>query len=300
MRSNTQKVLIVDDEEDLRDILASYIESIGYSYDEAENGRSALEKIEKESFSLILSDIHMPEMTGIQLLQKIREHKNPVPFIFISSYCANDTSIEAMKLGAYDYLEKPFKPSIVKALIKEAVESNNTPQIKKTIPIQATAYELSEIAEEAKRKNKALEKTKVKLGSNPDKLTEKQLSAVQFAEAALEQLEKTSHAIRNIKSKSHANNSWEISFLSRTVKNIFGAAHRAHDKNILNLSYTLSKSLESFKARSNVTEDQAKAIAFAHKTLALLMKALAKHETVDQVLNQATEEAIEKLKQLST
>lgn len=110
-------ILICDDETDIVSALKIYLASDDYRLFEAYNGRQALEQIEAEEIHLILLDIMMPEMDGIQVLMKMRETKN-IPVIFLTAKGEDTDKILGLNLGADDYITKPFNPVELLARVK--------------------------------------------------------------------------------------------------------------------------------------------------------------------------------------
>ena len=103
------KILIVDDEPEIRNFLRLYLENEGYCVEEAGNGNDALNLIEKGDISLCLLDVMMPGMDGFHVLKKIRESSN-IPVIILSARDTDPDKILGLNLGADDYLSKPFNP----------------------------------------------------------------------------------------------------------------------------------------------------------------------------------------------
>jgi DNA-binding NtrC family response regulator len=104
---SSYKIVVVDDDSNMRNMLFTALSRVsGYNVMQAESGDRALECLKDEDIDLVISDMRMPNMTGIHLLKKIRESGNLVPFIIITAYGTIDNAVEAMKLGANDYLEK--------------------------------------------------------------------------------------------------------------------------------------------------------------------------------------------------
>jgi DNA-binding NtrC family response regulator len=103
------KILVVDDEQLIRESLVFILNKENYDVDEAENGLLALEKIKKESYDLVITDIEMPEMKGVELLKKIREVSPQTFVVIITAYGSLDTAIAALRHGAYDYILKPLE-----------------------------------------------------------------------------------------------------------------------------------------------------------------------------------------------
>jgi two-component system response regulator AtoC len=116
------KVLIIDDEASMRHMLSLLLKKEGYGVDEAGEGAEALKKLEHEEFDFILCDIRMPKMDGMGFLKKAVEMRVPSTIIMMSAYGTIDTAVEAMKLGAYDYISKPFKTDEVLLTLRKAEE----------------------------------------------------------------------------------------------------------------------------------------------------------------------------------
>lgn len=103
------KILIVDDDESVNNFLMKFLRSKGYvSIQSAASGKDALEVIKKEDIKLVLLDIKLPDMNGIEILRKIKEIKKDINVIMITGFPDEATAKEAVKLGAYDYIMKPF------------------------------------------------------------------------------------------------------------------------------------------------------------------------------------------------
>ncbi len=102
------KIMVVDDEKNIRIMLKRVLSGDQYEIDEAVNGLEALQKIKREKYDAILLDVKMPEMNGLQVIDKIKEMDINTPIIMMSAYGTIPEAVEAMKLGAVDYLIKPF------------------------------------------------------------------------------------------------------------------------------------------------------------------------------------------------
>ena len=116
------KILILDDEENMLHMLKTILTKEGYEIATATNGIEGLKKIESNSFDTILCDLRMPEMDGLSFLKATREKNIQSTTIMMSAYGTIDMAIEAMKLGAYDYISKPFKPDEIILTLKKAEE----------------------------------------------------------------------------------------------------------------------------------------------------------------------------------
>lgn len=116
-------VLIVDDERSIRNSLRDILEYEKFSVDEAEDGFVALEKLREKTFDLVLCDIKMPKMDGMDLLYKIQEVSD-VPVVMISGHGSIETAVEAIKRGAYDYISKPLDLNRLLVTVRNALDRN--------------------------------------------------------------------------------------------------------------------------------------------------------------------------------
>jgi len=122
MKPEPATVLVVDDEAPMRHMLRLVLEKGGYRVDEATDGETALGLMEREPFDLVLCDIRMPKMDGLAFIRESVKSNYPATLIMMSAYGTLDTAIECMKLGAYDYISKPFKPDEVLLTLRKAEE----------------------------------------------------------------------------------------------------------------------------------------------------------------------------------
>jgi len=116
-------ILIVDDEKDIRSSLKGALEDEGYKALVAESGEACLEMMEKHAFEVVLLDVWLPEMDGLETLQKVRTVDDPPEVIMISGHGTIETAVRATKLGAYDFLEKPLSLEKTLILIKNAIDA---------------------------------------------------------------------------------------------------------------------------------------------------------------------------------
>jgi two-component system response regulator AtoC len=117
-----KRILIVDDEENFRHMLSVILVKEGYEVETASNGEEGLQKARTSPFDQILCDIRMPRMDGLEFLKEIQKTAVEVTIIVMSAYGTVDIAIEAMKLGAYDYISKPFKPDEIILTLRKAEE----------------------------------------------------------------------------------------------------------------------------------------------------------------------------------
>lgn len=116
------RILIVDDEPTVSDILARRLAKEGYVCIKANNGKEALQYFYKDAFSLVISDMKMPEMSGLELLRKLKAVSPKITVIMITAFPEIDMAVEAMRLGAYDFLTKPVTLDLVVLSVRKALE----------------------------------------------------------------------------------------------------------------------------------------------------------------------------------
>jgi DNA-binding NtrC family response regulator len=110
-------ILVVDDEEIVRDSLASWLQEDGYRADTAADGPTALAKLTQQPYNILLVDLKMPGMDGLQVLAQAKTLQPDAPVIIMTAYATVDTAVQAMKQGAYDYLVKPFEPEELSLMV---------------------------------------------------------------------------------------------------------------------------------------------------------------------------------------
>ena len=118
----SQPILIVDDEKNIRLTLSQALETLGVEIDTAADGDEALTKLKGRDFGLILLDIRMPGMDGMEVLRRVREMRPDIRIIMITAYGTVESAVEAMKLGAVDFLQKPFDPEEIRELILRVLD----------------------------------------------------------------------------------------------------------------------------------------------------------------------------------
>jgi len=118
-------LLVVDDEQDIRDASERILSRIGYQVQKASRGDEALDILNKNSIDIVLLDLKMPGMDGMEVLAKIRERSTEIQVIVITGYATVETAIEAMKQGAYDFIPKPFEPDQLRIVVNRAWEKIN-------------------------------------------------------------------------------------------------------------------------------------------------------------------------------
>lgn len=119
------RILVVDDEESIREFLEIMLKKENYEVTTAEDGARAKEILSKKSFDMVISDLQMPNMTGIELLKHVKDSYPDTVFMMITAFGTTETAVDAMKMGAYDYVTKPFKIDEVRMNIANALKSKN-------------------------------------------------------------------------------------------------------------------------------------------------------------------------------
>lgn len=124
MRGGTAmiKILIADDDKNLRRVLLNELSGDGFDTEEAENGIEAMDLVEKDEYDVLVLDLSMPGLNGMDVLKRIKTLEIPTEVIILTGHATVPTAIEAMKLSAYDFLTKPFKVEELKAIAKKAFE----------------------------------------------------------------------------------------------------------------------------------------------------------------------------------
>jgi two-component system response regulator HydG len=118
-----KKILIVDDDQDICLLLTKFLEKKGYNTATASNGASAIEILKKEKYDLVLCDFKLPDLNGLELIQKIKVINPEAALLVITGYSDVKVAVESIKLGAYDYVTKPLYPDEILITIRKALES---------------------------------------------------------------------------------------------------------------------------------------------------------------------------------
>jgi len=139
-------VLVVDDERNIRNHLRMVLEADGYKVDTASNGDDAVLRVKEGRYDIVLVDIQMPKMDGLEVLRYLRGLRPKMPVIMLTAYGTVSRAVEAMKLGAVDFIEKPFDPKSIKLLCQEILERQ---KIGASVSMEDLLY-LAELARERK------------------------------------------------------------------------------------------------------------------------------------------------------
>ncbi len=127
MALSERRILVVDDDPDTCSLIVDGLSEEDYSISSCVDGEQALELLQQECFDLVLADIRMPRITGVELLQHIREMSRNISVILITAYASLDTAIEAVRNDASDYLVKPFSLKELRKRVRDALPSSDEP-----------------------------------------------------------------------------------------------------------------------------------------------------------------------------
>jgi putative two-component system response regulator len=122
MNERIATILVVDDDPYVCESISSLLEEFGYSVVVCSNAREAMDKFQEDRFDAVLTDIKMPEVTGVELLEKIHSLNSEIPVVLMTAYVDLDVAISAIKKGAFDFITKPFTPEYLAHTIEKAVK----------------------------------------------------------------------------------------------------------------------------------------------------------------------------------
>src|SRR5262249_504646 len=138
------RVLVVDDEKVIREILSDFLTMEGYVVRTVEDGEAALKELQRRSYNLVISDLKMPNMGGLELLERIAEQNLNVLTVIMTGLGTVETAIEAMKKGAYDYILKPFKVEEVVHIVQRGLDRQRLQQENIRLKEALSIYKISE------------------------------------------------------------------------------------------------------------------------------------------------------------
>jgi DNA-binding NtrC family response regulator len=137
--SENPHILIVDDEPNLRLVFRTVLESADYTLSTADDGETALKWLQSHAAELVLLDLQMPRVGGLKVLETLREAGNDVPVVIITAYGSVPNAVEAMKLGAIDFLAKPLAPDTLRKVVADVLHRNTPRKPKPQTPPPVTA-----------------------------------------------------------------------------------------------------------------------------------------------------------------
>src|SRR5215212_9599456 len=156
------RLLVAEDEANLRLVIQKELQRLGYRVDVAPDGEAALRRLEEGNVDVMLCDINMPRMDGMELLRRVHERLNPPEVIMLTGHATVETAIEAMKLGAYDYLSKPYRITELDALVKQAAEKRrlrvDNQRLRQQLARQSEMPEIVSVSEQMREAMRLVER----------------------------------------------------------------------------------------------------------------------------------------------
>lgn len=143
------KILVIDDERPIRSTLKEILEYEKFKVDEAEDGPTALKLLEKADYDIVLCDIKMPKMDGMEVLEKIQEMGKEMPVVMISGHGSVETAVQSLKNGAYDFIQKPLDLNRILVTIRNAMEKKDLVQETKVLKQKVNKSKTSDIIGES-------------------------------------------------------------------------------------------------------------------------------------------------------
>lgn len=269
-------LLVVDDEPEIREVVGLSIAPLGFTALEAQDGHQALDLIMKHPIDAIVSDLMMPKMTGIMLLSQLRERRFLQPFIFLTAYPSQDSTLQALRLGAFDYLEKPFEGEELRALVLEAMRVGTELNRLGAPRVDASK---SEQAEGEIQRLKALRyhaSTPTKAGESP----EARLQELFVAEAT-PQLLFCDAAVKGLETPDQR--SYELGYLFRVMQGIRSAAESVGAKRVAKLADAAERFYMALRVRPNLVTPAI--LDLAKQVQATLLDAVSKVGTAEIATN---------------
>src|SRR5204863_3679127 len=144
LTADTARILVVDDEKVIREILADFLSMEGYVVHAVEDGVEAMKELKKRSYNLVISDLKMPNMGGLELIAQVTEESIPVITVIMTGFGTVETAIEAMKKGAYDYILKPFKVEEVIHIVQRGLDRQRLQHENIRLKEALSLYKISE------------------------------------------------------------------------------------------------------------------------------------------------------------
>ena len=118
-----QTILLTDDDYEMRYAMSETLRRCGYTVDIATGGNEAIRKFTSKKFDMVITDVRMANGDGVHVLKEIKRHSPDVPVVLVTAYGTIDNAVEAMKLGAFDYIMKPFSVDALEDLVRRGIES---------------------------------------------------------------------------------------------------------------------------------------------------------------------------------
>jgi two-component system, NtrC family, response regulator AtoC len=139
MLPERKQILVVDDEPNLRRVLSAQLERDGYDVHTAEDGEQALSMLKEHHIDLVISDLRMPKIDGMELLRRVASSEEAIPVVIITAHGTVDNAVEALKTGAFDYITKPFDQAEVRTVVRKALRTRDLSERDASRPIASAA-----------------------------------------------------------------------------------------------------------------------------------------------------------------
>lgn len=243
MSESKKLVLVVDDDEDIRDILTLQIEELEYEWISAVNGVEGLEMIKSNpEIDIVISDVTMPKMNGIEFLRATRESGFEKPFIVLTGNATKNMALEALRLGAFDFLEKPYDPSHMMSLFTSAMNQSKEMQDKLDSPSSAvdphaTLHDDSKFLDNLHQRGSS---DSWETGNTREEFIENYSHQLSFCKASVKNLVKKSEA------------TLELGYLFRVTRALTSASKYWGFYDICSLSYEMSELLLYLRANPSL------------------------------------------------
>lgn len=280
-------VLIVEDEADLRNIIGVHAQSIGIMPRYAADGKEALRVLESQVTDFIISDLVMPGMSGLALLEEVRRRGSNIPFLVLSGHAEKELVLSSLRLGAFDYLEKPFDNSALKSMMLEALKiasadagsasSRILPALEDSngqdekLKSKLDDYVVSRLKTLNNSKNR--QSDKITPHTPESELSREQLVLKGFISESLSQLEHTEKAMRSLSSGDPCN--WELGYMNRVMSGILAALEPLNQNEIRALVKGMNQCFSLYRIRTSMlTQRELTILKRAHKILMLKIESL--------------------------
>lgn len=264
--SDRNLVLVVDDEEDIRDILGMQIEELEFEWIGAANGQEALHILESEPIDVIVSDVTMPKMNGIEFLRNCRLNGYEKPFIVLTGNGTKNTAMEALRLGAFDFLEKPFEPSHMKSLFADAMKTSK----EQNIAGETEEFEKSSVYSQGLRiPNSTDSSADWEKGNNHNEFIEHFSNQLNFCKASVKGLVKKNQV------------PIELGYLFRIMRSLSIGAKHWNFYDLSSISFELTETLLYFRTNpSYLNNENIQLISTSVNNILSIFKALKQENTV--------------------
>ena len=295
MSAEKRTLLIVDDEAEIREIIEINVSSLGYKVLEAGDGEQAMEVLRSHKVDVVVSDLMMPRMSGMSLLTDMRDNGFMQPFIFVTAFPSQDSTIQALRLGAFDYLEKPFESEELKLLIAEAVRvSHEMSRLDVKSPTKNAQSDSDKHAVSEIRKLKTLRYTDSNNAAARDDSSRERLLEM-FVSEAMPQLLFCDAAIKGLDNSDERN--FELGYLFRVMQAIGAAAESISAQNVVAVAREAERFYTALRIRPRAVTPNVVELAFrTNEVLKNLVNNLTKnfhllskdHESVVTEIKQKT------------